>query len=274
MPYLESHRNFRLWYTDSGSGNPVLFIHGWCMASDVWQMQQAVISPEFRFISLDLNGHGRSELPPERLHGFEGYAADIEEIIVELDLRNLVIVGWSMGAQALIKAYPAINSSVKGMVLVGATPRFTAAPHFPFALNPSEAQGMRVKVKRSLERALDGFKQNIMSGVESSHEITDTVSAILSTLPYPSREAAIDGLDALMEEEVMPLLPAITIPVLIIHGGCDTICLPSASEYLEKHIKFSQRICYENAGHAPFLTMPLRFNNDLQTFVRQVNDVC
>ncbi len=271
MECLDSARKFRLSYLDSGIGMPVFFIHGWCMSSGVWQMQEREVSSLYRFIAIDMNGHGESGVPAEGSGGFEGYAADIIELIDRLDLSSIVAVGWSMGAQALLYAYPAIRKRLAGIVLVGATPRFTAAPHFPFALPPSEASGMMLKVRRNLDRALEGFKKNLFSSHEDGVCSSEKISSVIDSLPLPSSISALDGLEALMEEEVIEQLSVIDIPVLIIHGSCDTICLPAASEYLEKAVSTSVRICYEGIGHAPFLTCPDRFNRDLLFFLNQVH---
>lgn len=272
MPWIESERGFRLNYTDAGVGFPVLFVHGWCMSSGVWKFQQEGLSSDLRIISIDLGGHGYSGIPESRLAGFAGYAANIEELVTFLELERFVAVGWSMGAQALIASYPAVSQRLAGMVLVGATPRFTASHDFPYALPDAEAKGMCIKVRRSLERALHGFKRNILSELETDSDSASTLASFLETLPVPSQEAAIEGLDALMEEDVFGILPMIQKKVLIIHGSCDKICLATASEFLERAICQSKRICYEGAGHAPFLTTPERFNKDILKFVRLVSD--
>jgi non-heme chloroperoxidase len=89
-------------------------------------------------------------------------------------------------------------------VLVGATPRFSAAASFPYGLPPKEAEGMRLKVRRNLERALEGFHRNLF--VE--HELDDPVVAQqvaeqLGQVVMPQTAAALAGLEALMEEELM-----------------------------------------------------------------------
>lgn len=272
MPLIQSPRGFSIHYNDSGSGLPVLFIHGWCMASGVWKYQHEALSAYLRVISIDLNGHGGSGLPLNRDSGFRDYAADIEELVTFLGLEGFVAVGWSMGAQALISAYPALSGSLNGMVLVGATPRFTASDSFPHALSASETAGMRAKVKRSLERALHGFRRNILSELPPEDLKRPVLESLLDSLPLPSRESAIDGLDALMEEDVLEILQKIDSDVLIVHGSSDIICLSSASEFLQMNISGSRRFCYEGAGHAPFLTMPQRFNSDIISFARRLSD--
>ncbi|MCE1227702.1 MAG: alpha/beta hydrolase [Geobacteraceae bacterium] len=263
MPFAGS-----IWYDECGAGQPILFVHGWCMSSAIWGLQQAALSAQYRVITLDLRGHGQSGLPEDGVTGFSGYAADVINVIEQLDLRDLVAVGWSLGAQALLKAWPCLQDRLDGLVLVGATPRFSAAPHFPYGLPPKEAEGMRLKVRRSLERALEGFHRNLF--VE--HELADPIVAQqvaeqLRQVVAPQSAAALAGLEALMEEELMEEAAQVTCPTLLLHGEQDRVCLPEASAWLAQAIRNSQRKLYAGCGHALFLSRAQQFNYDLAAFV-------
>jgi len=262
-----------IWYDERGAGKPILFVHGWCMSSAIWGLQQAVLSAQYRVITLDLRGHGQSGLPEDGLTGFGGYAADLIRVVEQLDLQDMVAVGWSLGAQALLKAWPRLQDRLAGLVLVGATPRFSAAPHFPYGLPPKEAEGMRLKVRRSLERALEGFHRNLF--VE--HELADPIVAqqvteLLAQIAMPQPAAALAGLEALMEEELMEEAALVTCPTLLLHGELDRVCLPEASGWLAQAIRNSQRKLYGGCGHALFLSRAQQFNNDLAAFVGDLHD--
>lgn len=258
----------QFYYQDAGAGRPVLLVHGWCMSSAVWALQCEEIATEHRFLALDLRGHGKSALPATGVEGFSGYGQDIVCLVEALDLNDLVVVGWSMGAQALLKCYPRLKNRIAGLVLVGATPRFSAAAHFPYGLPPKEAEGMRLKVRRNLTRALDGFYRNLF--VE--HELDDPVVAkqvaeLLSHVLMPSAVSAVEGLEALMEEEVLEEVALVDCPTLLVHGELDRVCLPDASLWLEKSIPGSRRCSFAGCGHAPFLSRPGQFNHALLTFI-------
>lgn len=260
MPFLDNG----LFYTDEGSGRPLLFIHGWCMSSAVWELQRSEVSRYHRMLALDLRGHGRSAMPPEGIGGFDGYADDIAGLFEELQLTGVTAVGWSMGAQALLRACPRLKERIAALLLVGATPRFTAAADFPWGLHPDEARGMGLKVRRNLDRALEGFRQRMFADGELAEPgLAGVVEAVLSNVLPPSSTAALDGLEALMEEDVLAEARQVDCPTQIIHGGLDRICRPEASRWLESAIPGSVRRCYDGCGHAPFLTRAARFNADL-----------
>jgi pimeloyl-[acyl-carrier protein] methyl ester esterase len=267
MPYSGA-----IWYEEQGSGRPVLFVHGWCMSSAVWGLQQAAVAAEYRFIALDLRGHGRSQFSGGQMEGFSGYAEDIVNLAEQLHLHDLVIVGWSLGAQALLKAYPRLQARIDALVLVGGTPRFSAAPHFPYGLPPHEAEGMRIKVRRNLDRALEGFQRNLfVTGELDDPVIARQVALVLARITPPSTAAALEGLETLMEEEVLDEAALVSCPTLLFHGEHDRICLPGASCWLEQTISGSRRNSYSGCGHAPFLSNSQRFNHDLIAFIRELS---
>jgi len=217
-------------------------------------------------MAVDLQGHGRSGANG-KITRFSDYARDIVRLVNDLDLREIIPVCWSMGAQIILKAYPVLKDRIAGLVLVGATPRFSSAPHFPHGLHPKEAEGMRLKVKRNLGRALEGFNRNLFTDSELSDDVhARQVEEIMASVVPPSTCIALDGLEALMEEEVLEEARKVRCPTLLLHGEKDTICLPAASAWLHQVIPDSHRIVYNGCGHAPFLSHPKRFNRDLQVF--------
>ena len=135
MPLCEG-----LWYEEQGQGRPILFVHGWCMSSAVWGLQREAVAAGYRFLAVDLRGHGRSTAA-QTGGGFAAHAADLVGLVRQLDLRELVAVGWSLGAQALLKAYPTLQQQLKGLVLVGATPRFFFSSTFPMVCLPRKRPG-------------------------------------------------------------------------------------------------------------------------------------
>ncbi|MDD2500213.1 MAG: alpha/beta hydrolase [Geobacter sp.] len=262
-----------IWYDECGAGKPILFVHGWCMSSAVWGLQQAALSAQYRVITLDLRGHGQSRLPEDGLTGFGGYADDVVRVVEQLDLKGMVAVGWSLGAQALLKAWPRLKDRLDGLVLVGATPRFSAAPHFPYGLPPKEAEGMRLKVRRSLERALEGFHRNLFVEYElADPDVAQQVTELLAQVAMPQSAAALAGLEALMEEELMEEATQVACPTLLLHGDQDRVCLPGASDWLARTIRNSRRKLYAGCGHALFLSRAQQFNHDLAAFFGDLHD--
>lgn len=271
MPWYPNRRGEQLWYEDEGGGCPVVLVHGWCMSSAVWKYQFAGLSASMRLLAYDLRGHGRSRDISGGLD-FAGFAADLVDLFDRLELSKVVLVGWSMGAQIALQSYAELSGRVAGMVLVSATPRFTASDDFPHALAGGEAGGMRLKVQRSAQRALEGFYSRMFAEGELERcSSAAEINRLLSAIPAPDTAAMLDALDALARTDMRHVLATITAPTLIMNGGEDRICLPEASCYLKEQIPGAEQRVFPGCGHAPFLTQSQQFNAELSRFARSVS---
>ncbi len=262
----------RLWYEESGTGTPVVFIHGWCMSSAVWEQQQ-VLSNYCRVIVLDLRGHGKSSAAVDGF-SIKGCAADIARLFDALDLQNALLAGWSLGSLIALESFPLLRKRISGLVLIAATPRFTEGGGFPYGLSQVEAQGMARKVQRNMRRALDGFIGRMFANGELGESSrASTIQDLLATIALATAAVALQALEALVEADLRDRLNLIDLPTLIMNGDHDVICLPQASEYLAQRIPRSRQVVFAGCGHAPFLTQSNRFNACLEEFRGMVSVV-
>lgn len=270
MPWYHNDQNDSHWYEDLGNGPPIVFLHGWCMSSEVWRLQMESLSSLFRVIVPDLRGHGRSALSSDG-YCFEAIAADIAALFRRLDLNEAFLVGWSMGAEIAMEAFGQLRGRLSGLVLVGGTPRFLASDDFPHALGRLEAAGMAVKLRRNTERALKGFigRMFVTSELED-RDAVGKINSLLDSIPIPETAVALQCLEALTEADMRHLLAAIDLPVLVINGDQDMICLPEASGYLARHLADCRQVEFSGCGHAPFLTRSEQFDAVLINFIRRV----
>jgi pimeloyl-[acyl-carrier protein] methyl ester esterase len=242
------------------------------MSSAVWKYQYDGLPSSVRLLAPDLRGHGRSRGISGQLD-FDGFADDLVDLFERLDISNVILVGWSMGAQIALQSYAGLSGRLSGMVLVSATPRFTASDDFPYGLADNESRGMRLKVQRNTQRALTGFYSRLFAkGELENHPSASEISQILSSIPMPDTVVVLDALDALVRTDMRRLLATISIPTLIVNGAEDRICLPQASSYLKAHITGAEQTIFPLSGHAPFLTQSDRFNDEILRFTRSVSE--
>jgi pimeloyl-[acyl-carrier protein] methyl ester esterase len=270
MPWYENRKGETLWYEERGAGSPVVLLHGWGMSSAVWKYQLDGLAGSFRTLAPDLRGHGRSNTVCGSM-SFAGFVDDLTDLLEQLKLSNVVLVGWSMGAQIAMQACAGLSGRLSGMVLVSATPRFTASEDFPYALAVKEAGGMRLKVQRNAQRALDGFYARLFAeGELENHPLSSEISELLSSISPPDTGSVLEALDSLAQADMRQYLSFITVPTLILNGSLDRICLPQASQYLKEHISAAEQVVFPGCGHAPFLTQSQIFNAELVRFIRSV----
>jgi len=266
MPWYAGDAGGRLWYEERGAGTPVVFIHGWCMSSAVWRLQREGLSHAFRVIAVDLPGHGTSPPPAGGFH-VKCCAAGVAGLCESLDLHEVLLVGWSLGSLIALEVSLLLRERLSGLVLTAGTPRFMQGDGFPYGLSSVEVEGMARKVQRSLRRALDGFSARMFApGELDDPALAVMVQELLSALPVPAVDAAIQALDALVETDQRERLALIDLPTLILNGDSDVICLPQASAFLAERIPSARQVVFAGCGHAPFLTQSRRFNACLEEF--------
>ena len=263
-----------LWYQDQGVGIPLVLIHGWCMSSDIWNLQVPELAKSFRIITVDLPGHGKS-IPLEGGFSIKGCAEAIADLTVHLDLQCAVLAGWSLGSQVAVTMVNRIRKRLSGLVLIAATPRFTRTDEYPYGLSLAEAEGMALKVRRNSTRARDGFIANMFTQDELHNTLRTTqVQDLLASIPFPESAAALQALQALVDADLRDVLPRIALPTLLIHGDMDVICPPDVSDFMAGLIPRARRILFSACGHAPFLSQPQQFNACMKDFLEHVSENC
>lgn len=255
-----------LWYQDQGVGRPLVLIHGWCMSSDIWNLQLPELAKSFRVITVDLPGHGRSA-PSQGRFSIHESAQAIAGLIDHLDLQSAVLAGWSLGGQVAVSTIKLIRKKLSGLVLIAATPRFTRTEGYPYGLSLAEAEGMALKVRRNSARAREGFAANMFTQDEMLDESRSSeILKLLALIALPDTNSALMALQALVEADYRDSLPLIDLPTLIIHGDSDVICPPGVSAFMAGLIPRADKIVFNGCGHAPFLSQPQQFNDGLKNF--------
>jgi pimeloyl-[acyl-carrier protein] methyl ester esterase len=240
------------------------------MSSEVWRFQLDRLSAGFRVIAPDLRGHGLSPSGSGECD-IETFAADIAALFRQLDLAGVILAGWSLGSLVTISALPLLEGRVNGLALICGTPRFTSGADFPQGLAQVEADGMALKVRRNLKRALEGFVARMFVPGELAGEGRENeICTLLVAVPVLETDVAIQSLASLVATDVRNRLPAINVPTLVISGERDPICPSSASSYLAERIPVCRHVVYAGCGHAPFLTRCEEFNACLADFSREV----
>jgi pimeloyl-[acyl-carrier protein] methyl ester esterase len=179
---------------------------------------------------------------------------------LELDDDPVVVVGWSMGGLIALELAAYWPDLVAGLVLVGATARFTADAAYPHGQPANEVDRMLKGLsRRAAPKVLSEFTRRCAAPAP--------VNEAYGTYPRPEEIHAndyaglIDGLTYLRDADVRPLLHGIRQPALIAHGTDDAVVPLDAGQYVSDHLLNSQFRTHQHAGH----TLPLTRAADLAT---------
>jgi pimeloyl-[acyl-carrier protein] methyl ester esterase len=250
---------------DQGSGRTLLFLHGWLMSGRVWG-EQLPLAERFRVLTVDLPGHGESHWPG---FSYDDCVRSLIELLDWLAIDKVCLIGWSMGAQLALQLYRQAPERLSGLVLVAGTPLFCMTDDFPHGLPRAEARNMELRIKRNLQKASGEFFSLMFSTGELPRGDLGRIAAnLLARLPDLDIAAA--SLHELIQTDLRAVLPTIAIPTLIIHGSADKICLPGASHYMADKIPSAEILCFENVGHAPFISRAEQFNSAVAAFMERL----
>ncbi len=263
MPELATDAG-TLHYEDAGKGEPVLLVHGWSLSSAVLADEVAHLAQARRVIAPDLRGHGRSSAASFALADLAG---DLAGLAGHLALERAVLVGWSLGAQVALAALPAIRLRVAGLVLLSGTPRFTTSEGWPHGLPARSVDVLAHRVRRDASAAVARFFDGMFADGELDTEGRARAAALRASIPPPDRECALAGLEILAHEDLRAALPAIDVPVLVLHGERDPICPAAAGRAMAAAIPRARHVEIHGAGHAPFLSRPGAFRDALASFL-------
>src|SRR5688572_10501542 len=243
-----------IFYKDWGTGQPVVFSHGWPLNADAWDDQMwYVVSNGFRAVAHDRRGHGRSSQPWDG-NDMNTYADDLAAVIEHLDLRDVVLVGHSTGGGEITR-YMARHGTgrVAKAVLVGAVPPLLLQTDAdPEGIPRSVFDGLRDSVERDRsqfwkEFAVPFYGAN-RDGSTVSQGLRDGFWLMSMTV---SLKSAYDCIKAFSESDFTEDLKKIDVPTLIIHGDDDQIVPIAISAYKSsKLIKDCTMHVYQGAPHA------------------------
>lgn len=269
MPFISTRTCERLYYSDTGAGPPVVFIHGWSYSGVVWRQHPDCIPEGYRCLCVDLPGHGQSS---SALHGYtlESLADTLCGFFNQLDLNNGIIVGWSLGALIAMVSSLHMRNRIRALVLVAGTAKFTLAEGYPCGLAANEVKGLSLRLRRNKQVTLENFFLSMFSHGDLQTLPKSLNYETLVAGRFPETEALLGTLDVLSSTDVRDLLPGFTLPVLVVHGEDDRICPPGAGQYLAQGIAAARLVLIPGCGHALFLSRPEEFMAALTDFLGNV----
>ena len=272
MSAITTRDGTKIFYKDWGSGQPVVFSHGWPLNADAWDDQSVfVASNGFRAIAHDRRGHGRSSQTWTG-NDMDTYADDLAELIEALDLNDAILVGHSTGGGEVTRYIGRHGSSrVAKAVLLGAVaPLMLKTEANPGGLPIDVFDAIRAGVTADRSQ----FYKDLSTPFYGANRSGSTVSqGLLDAFWLMSMQVglkgALDCIKAFSETDLTGDLEKFDIPTLIGHGDDDQIVPIGASALLSsKLVGGSTLKIYPGAPHGLASTHKDEFNADLLAFIR------
>ena len=261
-----------IYYKDWGTGQPIVFSHGWPLSADAFEDQMFFFAQRgYRCIAADRRGHGRSSQPWQG-NDLDTYADDLAEVTKKLDLKGAIHVGHSTGGGEVSRYIGRHGTGrVSKAVLIGAIPPvMVKSPTNPGGTPMEEFDKLRAAVQsdRSAfwkDLAMPFYSYN-RPGAKVSQGVIDSFWLQSMMAGFPASYFCIK---AFSETDLTEDLKRFDIPTLVLHGDDDQI-VPIADSALlsSKIIKNAKLVVYERAPHGMCTTLKDRVNEELLSFIK------
>ena len=263
-----------IYYEIEGSGRPVVLVHGWGCSGRFYQKNVEGLRDRYMVVTLDLRGHGKST------KGIDGYrvdrlAQDIHEVVVHLGLKDILLMGWSLGGPTMLsywKQFGKEEGRLAGLGLIDMTP-------FPFSSGEWNSHGLR-------NYNMDGFNAFVAAILKDHHGfVASFIKKMFKDCIVP------DGMEWLQKE--MTILPpylgislygdycysdytdalsTISVPVLVL--SADSGIFPNSigqGKWIAAQIPQSEFVPFYEGGHMLFWVEAEKFNRAVADFREKIS---
>lgn len=269
--YIKTEQNVKLYVKDYGQGKPVILIHGWPLSNEMWEYQiDFLVQNNYRVIAYDRRGFGKSSQPWDG-YDYDTLSDDLKEIITQLELENVTLVGFSMGGGEVVRYFSRHGGkSVTKAVLISSV--------VPFLLQTADNPDGHPKEKS--ENTAAAIKDDRIAFIDSFGKTFFGINIINKPLSTPlleyyralcsagSPRATLKCAESFSTTDFRDELKMIKVPTLIIHGDDDKIVpIELTSKKAAEAIVDNNYIVYEGAPHGLFYTEKDKLNQDLLHFL-------
>ena len=275
MPYVkvgeENSGAIELYYEDHGSGRPVVLIHGYPLSGRAWDRQvPMLLEAGNRVITYDRRGFGRSSQPATG-YDYDTFAADLRTLLETLDLREVTLVGHSMGTGEVTRYLGRYGSArvARGVLVSPIPPFLLQTPDNPDGLPASLFDGFMEVARQDMPAWMKEF-------LDSFYNVDKLRGTLVSDQAYQASWNVASSASATAAVACIPTwetdfradLPKIDVPMLVIQGDADRVPpYPKTGERLPGLIANLQLVVIDGGPHAIAWTHADQVNSALQKFM-------
>ena len=276
MPYVtvgkENGTNIDIYYEDHGSGKPIILIHGYPLSGASWEKQMPVLlNAGYRVITYDRRGFGKSSQPTAG-YNYDTFAADLREVITQLKLQDVTLVGFSMGGGEIARYFGKYGSKgVSKAVFIGAVPPFLLKnADNPEGVDGSVFEGTKKAVAADRYAFFTEFFKNFYNTDQylGKRVSDDVVRASWNIAAGASATASLACVPTWLEDFRKDLTRD-DVSTLVIHGDDDRIVpLAAAGQRTAKLVKGAQLVVVKGGPHCITWTHADEVNAALLAFLK------
>lgn len=273
MPYItkQNEKSFELYYEDFGSGQPIILIHGWPLSGKSWELQvPALLDLGYRVITYDRKGFGKSS-PTLDGYDYDSLAADLHELITQLELKNVILFGFSMGGGEVVRYLTNYGSeNIDKVALISSIiPLVKQKDDNPHGVPEDDLIGILDSLKKDRVTFLETFHKNFYNyGLLTQTVSQKQLDYDWSIASCASPIATIKSAESWAETDFRSELGNVNVKTLIVHGDNDQIVpIETAGRQAAEGIPNNDFVTIEGGPHGLNVTHAEQLNQVLAKFL-------
>lgn len=271
MPFIETEDKAQIYYTDSGTGQPVVLIHGWPLNSDMWEKQTTWLAENgFRVIAYDRRGFGKST---QTWNGYDYHslAGDLNSLMEKLDLKAATLVGFSMGGGEVVRYLSNFGKArvAKAVLISTVPPYLRKAENNPDGVDEKVFADIAMDIRNDRPDFLKSFAPKFYGRSALNHTVTEAVLDWSFAMGMTgSLRATLECARSWSTTDFRSEMATIDVPVRLIHGTSDaTVPIQASSRRSLEILPNATLSEYEGEPHGLFITAADRLNEELAEFI-------
>lgn len=272
-----TNNSVNIFYQEYGKGKPVIFIHGWPLNHEMWEYQLAELPKHnLRCIAYDRRGFGKSDRPWES-YDYNTLADDLNELITQLNLSEVTLVGFSMGGGEIARYIGKYGTDkIEKVAFVSSvTPFRLKTEDNPDGTDKQTFDDTIHKIEEDRPAFLLEFGKKSYGVEEKKQAVSQAMLDWNQNLCLmSSAKATVNCVRSFSETDFREDIKKIKVPVLIIHGDADkTVPIEASGDKTAAMLPDAKYTVYKNAPHGLFITEKEKLNADLLNFISGENSV-
>jgi non-heme chloroperoxidase len=278
MPTITTKDGIEIYYKDWGTGQPIVFSHGWPLSADDWDAQMMFfLNQGYRVIAHDRRGHGRSSQTADG-HDMDHYADDLAELTTHLDLKNAIHVGHSTGGGEVVRYLGRHGESrvAQAAIISAVPPLMVKTPANPLGQPKQVFDDFQAQLAANRSQ----FYYDVAAGPFYGYNRPGAKSSEAVILNWwrqgmmGGAKAHYDGIVAFSQTDFTEDLKKITVPVLVMHSEDDQIVpYVAAGPLSAKLLRNGTLKTYKGFPHGMPTTEAVTINADLLSFLKKSQQV-
>jgi len=252
----------QLFVETRGQGANLVLIHGWGLNSGVWESISHELEQHYRLTMIDLPGFGRNADKLPSNYDLTSVTSMVKSCLPD----KCSILGWSLGGLVAQQLAIELGENITKLILTATSPKFNQSDQW-LGIKPNVLNIFEQQLERDFLKTLDRFMAIQALGSPSAKQDIKRIKAHIESYPIPATEALRAGLGILADSDLRDNIAQIQAHTLRLYGRLDSLVPVAAVPLIAKLQPNSKSHIFAHASHAPFVSHPVEFIEQIRKFL-------